>query len=31
MGWFIVGFLSAFIGLYLVVYGLAKFFGGADE
>ena len=31
MGWFVLGFLNALIGLYLVVYGLAKFFEGADE
>jgi len=31
MWWFVVGFCSALIGLYMVAYGLAKFFEGADE
>ena len=31
MLWFLAGVCSAVIGLYMVVYGLAKFFGDADE
>ncbi len=31
MLWFGVGFVTALIGLCMVVYGLAKFFEGADE